>query len=157
LKLALIAVAIAAAPLLTGCAKGAVHVSPPALTPDLQERCSHLGNRLPHSLESLTPRVISPVTPFVHAWGSPAVILTCGVPVPSTYSPRSSETTEVNGVRWFEQPGSDAVVWTGLLGSQKAGSAVNVRLEVPTHYQGQGAFLADLAQPLKAAFGVTGS
>lgn len=140
------------APLLGGCGKGAVKVSPPVLSPDLQERCSHLGNRLPHGLESLTPRVISPLTPFVHAWGSPPVILTCGVPVPASYSASSSETTEVDGVRWFEQPGKTVVVWTALLGSRKAGTAVNVRLEVPTHYAEQGPFLVDLAQPLKAAF-----
>jgi hypothetical protein len=152
LKLGIAAVAIIATTLLAGCGKGAVQVSPPVLTPDLQERCSHLGNLLPHGLESLTPRVITPLTPVIHAWGNPAVILTCGVPVPTTYSPTSSETTEVDGVRWFEQPGSKLVVWTALLGSAKAGTAVNVRLEIPTHYQGQGAFLVDLAQPLKTAF-----
>jgi hypothetical protein len=103
-------------------------------------------------LESLTPRVISPLTPFVHAWGNPAVILTCGVSVPAAYSASSSETTEVDGVRWFEEPGAHVVTWTALLGSTKAGTAVNVRLAVPTHYQAQGGFLVDLAKPLKTAF-----
>jgi hypothetical protein len=129
-----------------------VHVSPPLLSPNLQERCSHLGNLLPHGLESLTPRVITPLTPFVHAWGNPAVILTCGVSVPAAYSASSSETTEVDGVRWFEEPGAHLVTWTALLGSAKAGTAVNVRLAVPTHYDAQGGFLVDLAKPLKTAF-----
>jgi hypothetical protein len=149
LKLGLVAVALAATPLLAGCGSGTVHVQVPALGPALQARCSLLKNHLPQTLASLKPRVISPQTPFVHAWGSPAVILTCGVGVPAGYSATSSETTVVNGVQWFEQPGSSSVIWTALMPTAHA-ATTNVRLEIPVHYEGQGAFLADLATPLKA-------
>jgi hypothetical protein len=125
-------------------------VHPPAPSPAAAERCAHLGNVLPQRLESLRPRVISPRSPLVHAWGSPAVILTCGVPSPPGYSPTSSETTAVNGVRWFEQPGSKTVIWTALRPGD-GDQTVNVALMVPTSYQAQGAFLVDLAQPLKTA------
>jgi hypothetical protein len=58
----------------------------------------------------------------------------------------------VDGVSWFElQPDSKTVVWTAIRASSKHGVGVNVQLQVPTHYQAQGAFLVDLAQPLKTA------
>jgi hypothetical protein len=115
------------------------------------ERCAHLGNVLPQRLESLRPRVISPRSPLVHAWGSPAVVLTCGVPLPVGYSPTSSETTAVNNVRWFEQRESDTVVWTALRPGGGHGQTINIQLKVPTSYDGQGAYLVDLATALKSA------
>lgn len=95
--------------------------------------------------------MISPHSPLVHAWGSPPIVLSCGVGVPSGYSATSSETTEVNGVRWFQQLGKKAVTWTALVPSGIGRQTVNVRLEVPVHYQAQGAFLVDLAAALKTA------
>jgi hypothetical protein len=109
------------------------------------ERCANLSNVLPQRLESLRPRVISPRSALVHAWGDPAIVLSCGVGIPAGYSPASSETTVVNGVRWFQQPGAKTVAWTALR------PGVNVRLLVPTSYQDQGSFLVDLAGPLKTA------
>jgi hypothetical protein len=126
-------------------------VRPPSPSGAVAEQCAHLGNAVPQRLESLGPRVISPRSPLVHAWGSPAVVLTCGVARPAGYSPTSSETTEVDGVQWFEQPGSTVVTWTAVRPAAADGSPVYVALRVPTHYQGQGAFLVDLAGPLKTA------
>jgi hypothetical protein len=136
---------VLAAALLIGCAKSAVSVQPPYPTPVVAEHCSHLSNLLPERLESLRPRVISPRSPLVHAWGDPAIVLTCGVAVPAGFSAGSAATTVVNGVQWFQQPGPKAVVWTALR------PGVDVRLLVPTSYQDQGSFLVDLAGPLKAA------
>lgn len=95
--------------------------------------------------------MITPRTPLVHVWGSPPVVLTCGVPIPAGYLPKSSETTAVNGVRWFEQAAADAVTWTALRPGPAAGQTIYVRLVVPTSYPGQGAFLVDLAGALKSA------
>jgi Protein of unknown function (DUF3515) len=100
---------------------------------------------LPQRLESLRPQVISPRSPLEHAWGHPAIILSCGVRAPAGYSATSSETTAVDGVRWFEQPGSKLVTWTAIR------PRANVALEVPTSYQAQGAYLVDLAPALKTA------
>jgi hypothetical protein len=125
-------------------------VQPPNPTPVVAEHCSHLNNLLPQRLESLQPRVISPRSPLVHAWGDPAIVLTCGVGIPAGYSPTSSATTAVNGVRWFQQPGAKTVVWTALR------PGVNVQLLVPTSYLDQGSFLVDLADPLKTALPRTG-
>jgi Protein of unknown function (DUF3515) len=123
----------------------------PNPSPAVAEQCAHLNNALPQRLESLKPRVITPRTPLVHVWGSPAVTLSCGVAVPAGYSASSSETTEVDGVRWFQQRGATVVTWTALRPGVIAGRTTNVSLQVPTHYQAQGAFLVALAQPLKTA------
>jgi hypothetical protein len=95
--------------------------------------------------------VITPLTPLVHAWGKPPIVLTCGVPVPAGFSPGSTSTTAVDGVRWFEEVGADTVTWTAIRPGGPTGVAVNVALVVPTSYEAQGAFLVDLAGPLKAA------
>jgi Protein of unknown function (DUF3515) len=143
-------VAVTAAALLTGCSNSTVSVRPPSPSGAVAEQCAHLGNVLPARLESLGPRVISPRSPLVHAWGTPAVVLTCGVARPAGYSPSSSETTAVDGVEWFEQPHADSVTWTAVRSNPDA-QPVYLALQVPTHYQGQGAFLVDLARPLRLA------
>jgi hypothetical protein len=127
-----------------------VTVHPPAASPAVAARCAQLSDVLPQRLESLRPRVITPRTPLVHVWGSPPVVLTCGVPPPAGYLPKSSETTAVNGVRWFEQAGADGVIWTALRPGVGAGQTTYVRLQIPTSYSGQGAFLVDLADALKS-------
>jgi hypothetical protein len=131
-------------------------VTPPQPPPAVAERCAHLNNLLPQRLviagqAALTPRVVSPVTPLVHAWGNPAVVLSCGVPKPAGYSARSSELTAVNGVRWFEQISPDVVTWTAIRADASSGDTVYLRLVVPSSYQGQGGFLVDLTEPVKTA------
>lgn len=113
--------------------------------------CAHLNTLLPGRLESLGSRVVEPHSPLTHAWGDPAVVLRCGVARPAGYSPKSSETTVVNGVTWFQQIGKDTVTWTALRPARSGVPEVDVALTIPTHYAEQGAFLVDLATPLKAA------
>jgi hypothetical protein len=144
-------VLLAAIALLSGCSKSTVAVNPPLPRPAVAEQCAQLGDTLPQRLESLRPRVISPRSPLVHAWGSPAVVLTCGVNAPAGYSASSSETTAVNGVQWYQQPATKIVTWTAIRPGTRGAPAVYVALQVPTHYQAQGAFLVDLASPLKTA------
>jgi Protein of unknown function (DUF3515) len=141
-----------AALLLTGCASHTVQVHPPSPSGAVAAQCARLGDLVPERLQSLQPRVISPRSGLVHAWGSPAVVLTCGVGAPQGYSPTSSETTVVDGVQWYQQPGADVVRWTAIRPASPPAHLVYLDLAVPTHYQGQGAFLADLARPLKSAF-----
>ena len=82
----------------------------------------------------------------MHAWGNVhPVVLRCGVPTPAGYTENSPQTAQVNNVTWFQQVHSDHVVWTAIR------KAVNVELTVPTHYEGQGAFLVDLGSAISAA------
>jgi hypothetical protein len=73
------------------------------------------------------------------------------VNAPAGYSSDSSETTEVDGVRWYQQQGKSVITWTALRPKVVGNDTVYVELQVPTHYQDQGSFLVDLAAPLKTA------
>lgn len=115
------------------------------------EKCDHLGNQVPDRLGTLHPRKTTPTSPLTFAWGSPAVTLSCGVDKPVGYSPKSSQTLAVNGVEWYQQIESSAVVWTAVRPGPKPEGHIYVALRVPTHYAASDSFLTALAQPLKTA------
>lgn len=117
----------------------------------MQERCAHLGNQVPDRLGGLKPRKTTPTSPLTFAWGSPAVTLSCGVPKPPGYSPKSSAVLDVNGVRWYQQIESSVVVWTAVRPGANDATHIYVALRVPTHYTASDRYLTTLAQPLKTA------
>jgi Protein of unknown function (DUF3515) len=107
--------------------------------------CNRLNDRLPNLLERLQSRPTRPRSPLVHAWGNThPVVLRCGVPTPASFSDSSPSTALVNKVTWFQQVKPDLVVWTAIR------THINVELSVPTHYQGQGAFLVDIGDAIAA-------
>jgi hypothetical protein len=106
--------------------------------------CARLVDHLPNQLENLNSRLVSPRSPLVHAWGSRAVVLRCGVPRPVRYDPNSPSTAQVNGVDWFQQVQTKAVVWTAVR------KTANVELTVPTSYDAQGGFLVDIGAAVAA-------
>jgi hypothetical protein len=114
-------------------------------------QCDHLGNQVPDRLGGLSPRKTKPLSSLTFAWGSPAVTLSCGVPKPPGYSPKSSAVLSVNGVRWYQQLDSDAVVWTAVRPGPPPAGHIYVALRVPTKYTASDRFLTALAQPLKQA------
>jgi hypothetical protein len=128
-----------------GCSSSSVEVDPPHPAAAALAGCNRLATGLPDRLEGMSSRATSPKSPLVHAWGKPPVLLRCGVPAPPGVA--GAELTVVNGVRWLERPGSDAVIWTALRPHGRY-----VQLTIPTSYQAQAAYLVDLAGPLKRAF-----
>ena len=79
----------------------------------------------------------------MHAWGSPPIVLRCGVPRPATYDPGSPQTASVDGVIWFQQIGRSAVTWTAIR------RTADLQLIVPTSYDAQGGFLVELSKAIK--------
>ncbi len=66
----------------------ALSASPPPDDPASAPDCGKLLTALPVQLAGLAPRRIEPATsPFVVAWGEPAVILRCGVARPAQLVP----------------------------------------------------------------------
>jgi len=102
-----------------------------------------LVNYLPSILDGKRSRVVEPKSPLVHAWGSPPIVLRCGVPQPADYDPGSPQTASVNGVIWFQDIGRTSVTWTAIR------HTADVELIVPTSYEAQGGFLVELAKALK--------
>ena len=109
----------------------------------MRTACARLVDYLPNVLDGSRSRVVSPRSPLLHAWGSPPIVLRCGVPRPQGYSPSSPLTASVDGVTWFQEMGADGVHWTAIR------KTANVELIVPRSYEAQGGFLAELGAAIK--------
>ena len=108
--------------------------------------CARLVDRLPTHLEGHRSRVVDPASPLTHAWGDPPIVLRCGVAKPPGYSASSIQSTDVDGVVWFQQIQPKVVRWTTVR------HGANIELDVPTSYDAQGGFLVALGSAIRAAF-----
>lgn len=84
---------------------------PPALAEPAQRACQQLVAALPVALGDRPARPVRSSSPYVAAWGEPAVVLRCGVPKPAGFQP-DSQVFEISGVRWFPVPRGASTVWT---------------------------------------------
>ena len=78
------------AALLTGCSS-ALPVPPPEPAPSgaAAYACAAMRGRLPDEVDGATVTAVKPQSPFTGAWGSPAIVLRCGVGVPTALTPTS--------------------------------------------------------------------
>ena len=108
--------------------------------------CAKVLAELPVQLGKLDPRVVhtTPDTPYVVAWGSPAVVLSCGVDKPKSLKPGSSAEFQSGGVAtgpyYDVTAGSGGNLWTTV------DRAAYISILVPANYQG-----ADVLPPLSQA------
>ncbi len=148
---------VAVATLLAACSgaedTGDVEVEAVDLTPAQAEACTDLLAAVPDELGDLASRDVTPRKAWGRAWGSPAVVLTCGASMPEGFQPGAS-CEEVNGVGWyvpteqFSDLSADLTVYT-------IGRDPVVELLIPAEHRRNGAFAGDvlstLAAPVKAA------
>ena len=120
-----------------------MHVAVPDATGATRAICAQLVDRLPTHLGGHRSRVVDPPSPLTHAWGDPAIVLRCGVPKPAGYSRTSVNSTDVDGVLWFQQVTRDSVRWTAVR------RQVNIELTVPTSYPAQGGFLVEIGDAIR--------
>jgi hypothetical protein len=125
---------------------GPVSVAVPAGGPASADAdCAHLEAALPATLDpQLARRTTTPTSIRTAAWGTPPVILRCGVDRPAVLQP-TSQLADVNGVGWFQHLGGRTVTWTAV------DRAVYVELVVPTAYADQSGFLVDIGAAVTAA------
>lgn len=139
---------------LAGCAAGPVDVTYPAPTGVALRRCAALVDALPDDLDGLQRREVRPEDAMAAAWGSPAVVLRCGVARPAALTP-TSFCLVANGVGWLptvdgverppESPTDETQVFTTI------GQHPSVEVEVPGDRADDSAgFLAGLAEPVAA-------
>lgn len=136
---------------------GNSHKSLPALTPSAppsspaaNKPCTALLGALPIRLDSLSPRAVHPVpdSPFVVAWGDPAVIVRCGVARPRDLHPGS--TAQFQG---FGNSSGKATVYFDVTshGSDEiytsVDRAVYVEITLPSKYPG-GTYVTALAEAI---------
>ncbi|MFE9998970.1 DUF3515 domain-containing protein [Streptomyces avermitilis] len=133
----------------TGCSSADDNASAAVPSPDAKvtELCQNLDKVLPTKVDGLERKDPEPRSALTAGWGSPAIILRCGVERPAEMLDPKASTTEVNGVGWLVQEHDDgSYVFTTSLRR----AYVEVRLSAGQAKNGAGS-LVDLAKPIKKA------
>ncbi|SOD73423.1 uncharacterized protein DUF3515 [Jatrophihabitans sp. GAS493] len=94
----------------------AVTVTAPAANPANDAACTQVLTALPTELAGLAPRQVKsdPASPYVLAWGNPAVVLRCGVGKPADLVPGSSDVAFLSGVYWLQSADGGDDVFTSV-------------------------------------------
>jgi hypothetical protein len=107
--------------------------------------CRSLQALLPESIgDGLHTRGVQPASPLLHAWGTPAAVLRCGVPRPASYSSNAIPGS-IDGIGWYSEQVGDATVFTTL------NRAPRVSVAVPKDYTIPFDLLVSLSPALKQA------
>ncbi len=109
-----------------------------SVAPTAQEACDRLLDALPEEIDPGVARRPTTGDPLSAAWGDPAVVLTCAVPVPD----RPEEPAQVNGVLWSVRDIGAGFRWT------TTALGVNVAVEIPDAYDNGAELVNPLAQPI---------
>jgi len=97
------ALALLLAVVLGGCGDEPVIIDSPRLDAADAEACRDLLDDLPDQLYDEDRRLVAPAAAYGAAWGEPAIVLTCGAPMPEGLDDLSP-CLEANGVGWFLPP-----------------------------------------------------
>ena len=135
------------------CGSGAVPVEDTAPQGRAATACGDLVDDLPPQVADQAVREVSPADAPAAAWGDPAIVLRCGVDVPSGFTDTSTCTT-VDGVDWYIpeaqlQAGGDLTMTS-------VNRDVSVEVELPEEYFPPATALADLAPAVSGATEATG-
>ena len=111
--------------------------------------CRKLSALLPKTIgDGLKTRTVHPASPYLHAWGTPAAVLRCGVGFPPN-APSTGGAATIDGVAWQPISARGATVYTTLDRSPR------VSLAIPDHYQVAGDLLVSLSAAIKKTTGST--
>jgi hypothetical protein len=101
-----------------------VDVPPPA--PEVDAPCSSLMAKMPLQLAGEQSRPVSSDSPYVYAWGDPALVLVCGAGRPAGFDVTAG-LLQIGAVQWFvDDSDPDVYVWTAV------DRPVYVQLTVPS-------------------------
>ncbi|MCT9083355.1 DUF3515 domain-containing protein [Streptomyces fulvoviolaceus] len=109
--------------------------------------CRNLDEALPSKVDGLSREDPEPASALTAGWGSPAIILRCGVTRPTAMNDPDADGVEVNGVGWLLQKRDD--------GSFRLTTTLRkayVEVSIPKDRTADGmAPLVDLASSIKKA------
>jgi hypothetical protein len=123
---------------LGACGFGPVEIPAYDPEPGTSQACTALSGALPDVVSDAVRRDTEPASPHVAAWGDPAVVLRCGVPLPGDYSP-DAQLLVVDGVGWLPVDGAGGTFFT------TTDRVAHVEVAVPDDYAPEADVLADLA------------
>jgi hypothetical protein len=83
---------------------------PPPRSAGQQQACQELISALPTDLGDLPARPVDSPSPYVAAWGEPAVTLRCGVARPPSFV-ATADVQQINGVSWFAERRGPTTAW----------------------------------------------
>lgn len=87
-------------------------VTVPPVPPEAEAPCTAVMGALPLELAGEQSRRVDSDSPFVYAWGEPAVVLVCGVDRPAGWVTTASA-IQINGVQWYvDTSDPDTTTWT---------------------------------------------
>ena len=123
---------------------GPVRVAAPPESSRADEICAKLLGGLPRELAGQRPRPVSSAPHRVVAWGSPPIVLRCGVTKPAALTP-TAQLLGIEGVEWVYAQDGRTGVWT------TTSLALYVEVRVPEKYgeKASTAIINPLAAPLK--------
>lgn len=103
--LALLALLITA----VGCSSGddSATAAVPSPNATVTKLCRNLDEELPRTVDGLDREDPRPASELTAGWGSPAIILRCGVPRPAAMDDPEADGVEVDGVGWLMQQQDD--------------------------------------------------
>ena len=141
--------ALAVALVLTACGKEPVSIPTLRLSAADQAGCQRGTDALPDTVAEQSRRKTQPAEALGGAWGDPAIVAQCGVPVPAGFN-RTSPCQTADGVGWyvpesqFADDSSDIVIST-------AGYRPVVQVTIPARYRPEGlaAAMVELAPMVK--------
>jgi Protein of unknown function (DUF3515) len=91
-----------------------VTVPTPAVTPAADASCPGFLQTLPDTLVDDPSRRVSSASPYVRAWGDPAVVLVCGADRPAGFTV-SAGLIQIDAVQWYvDTSDPKTVVWTAV-------------------------------------------
>ncbi len=107
--------------------------------------CQKLARLLPATVgDGLKTRVVHPDSPLLHAWGTPAAVLRCGVGYPAHYDAAALPGV-IDGIGWYSTEASDSVIFTTL------DRLPRVSVAIPRKYPISFDILVSLSSALKQA------
>ena len=128
--------------LLTGCSN-TLEVASPSPSGTAATVCSSLFDAAPDTVAGVARRDVDSDGAAL-AWGTPPVVLRCGVTAAVGLGP-TSRCDEIDGVGWYTEDLGDAYRFTTI------GREVSVEVTVPDDYAPEASALLDLADAVKTA------
>ena len=135
-------VAACIAAVILGCST-TLQVSSPAPTGAGASVCQDLSEAAPETVAGVPRRDVD-TDGVALAWGSPPVVLRCGVTAAAGLEP-TSRCDEVDGVGWYSEDLGDGYRFTTI------GREVPVEVTVPDDYAPEGGVLVELADAVKSS------